>query len=83
MNTIGAAIDRGEIEAHTIAWEAFGDIHVPVCTDCRFVARDETGAMCTLFDSPYNSVEPELLVPMSLASLVSAIVGCRLKEVVT
>lgn len=81
MNTIGAAIDRGEIEVNTISWEAFNDIYVPVCANCEFVGQDDTGSMvCTLFDSPYNSVEPEPASLTSLVSSVSSIYRCSLRR---
>lgn len=80
MNTIGAAIDRGEIEVNTISWEAFNATHVPICADCAFVDADALGMTCTLFDSPYDSVEPEPTNSMSLAPLMSAIYRCSLKR---
>lgn len=80
MNTIGAAIDRGEIEVNAISWEAFNDIYVPVCADCELVSADASGMVCTLFDSPHNSVEPEPTNPTSSAPLMSAIYRCSLKR---
>jgi len=83
MNTIGAAIDRGEIEVNTLSWEAFSDYYVPICADCEFVSADGTGMICTLFDSPFNSVEPEPANPTSLAPLMSAVYWCSLKRKTT
>jgi len=80
MNTIGAAIDRGEIEVKAIRLEGLGDYHVPPCGYCKFLSMDESGMICTLFDSPYNSIELEPSTLTSSASLVSVIISCTLKE---
>ena len=83
MNTIGAAIDRGEIEISAITWEAFSSTYIPICDDCEFMCADRTGTVCTLFDSPYNSVKPCPAVPTSLSSLMSVITSCNLRKETT
>lgn len=84
MNTIGAAMERGEIECAVVTWEVFNEVYVPPCAYCESVRKDETGHMiCALFDDPYNSIEPEPTSPMSLASLLSVIVRCSYQRKVT
>ena len=84
MNAIGGAIERGEIECAVVTWEVFNDVYVPPCAYCESARKDETGHMvCLLFDDRYDSIEPEPASPMSSASLLSVIVRCSLKKVVT
>lgn len=82
MNTIGAAIDRGEINVQAISWEEFKNLQEPPCCyDCRFVGVHGYGIVeCTLFDRPYNSVESVPANLVSCSSLMSVITKCSLKE---
>ena len=82
MNTIGAAIDRGEIEVKSITWEEYNELVAPPCCyDCRFVSIDgDSNVVCTLFDRPYDGVMPAPTLPTSLASLMSVVVRCTLWE---
>lgn len=82
MNTIGAAIDRGEIEVKIVAWETFHrNNYLHPCINCGFAGVNKLGrVVCALFDEPYDGVEIVPTIITSLASLMSVIVRCSLKK---
>jgi len=81
MKIIGKAIHDGLITLTNMTQEALIGHFISPCSLCKHLGSTVRGhRVCNLFDSPFNSVDPEPSVPTSAASLVSVITKCKLRE---